>query len=44
VLTLSASGTATLTIDSTTRIDGAGASSGNVLAWDGTAYAPAALA
>jgi hypothetical protein len=41
VLTLSASGTATLTIDSSTRLDGSGASSGDVLTWNGTAYAPA---
>lgn len=44
VLTLLASGTATLTIDSTTRFDGAGATTGQVLTYNGTAYAPATLA
>ena len=43
VLTLSAAGAATLTIDSNTRLDGTGATSGQVLAWDGTAFAPTTL-
>jgi hypothetical protein len=42
VLTLSAGSTATLTIDSSTRLDGAGAASGDVLTFNGTAYAPVA--
>ena len=44
LLTLSAAGAATLTIDSSIRLDGAGASAGQVLEWNGTAYAPATLA
>ena len=43
VLTLSAAAAATLTIDSTTRLDGAGAAANQVLKWDGTAYSPASL-
>ena len=43
LLTLSAAGAATLTIDSNTRLDGTGATSGQVLAWDGTAFAPTTL-
>lgn len=34
---------ATLTIDSNTRIDGTGAVSGQVLKWNGTAYAPSSI-
>jgi len=44
LLTLSAAGAATLTIDSSIRLNGAGASAGQVLEWNGTAYAPATLA
>lgn len=44
VLTISAGSTATFTIDSSTRLDGAGATSGQVLTYNGTAYAPATLA
>jgi len=43
VLTLAASGPATATFDSSIRLNGAGASSGDVLAWNGTAYAPLAV-
>jgi hypothetical protein len=44
VLTISAGSTATFTIDSSTRLDGSGATSGQVLAYNGTAYAPTTLA
>lgn len=43
LLELAASGTAVLTIDSSIRITGAGATSGQVLAFNGTAFAPTTL-
>lgn len=43
VLTLSAAGAATLTIDASIRLTGSGASSGDALIFNGTAFAPTAL-
>lgn len=43
VLTLSAAGAATLTIDASIRLTGSGASSGDALIYNGTAFAPTAL-
>ena len=44
VLTISAGSTATFTIDSSTRLDGSGATTGQVLTYNGTAFAPTTLA
>ena len=44
VLTLSAGSTATLTIDSSIRLTGSGATSGQALVYNGTAFAPTTLA
>lgn len=43
LLTLSAAGAATLTIDASIRLTGSGASSGDALIFNGTAFAPTAL-
>ena len=43
LLTLSAAGAATLTIDASIRLTGSGASSGDALIYNGTAFAPTAL-
>lgn len=43
LLTLSAAGAATLTIDASIRLTGSGASSGDALIYNGTAFAPTTL-